>query len=117
MNGEYNGDQMLSLCKVGPFDMGSQRLGYLSKNILALFAIEKDPKKLIESLESLLDKSCDVSIGYALERLHSISTIGSELDFDRTGLDALCYNLSSSHVTNAINALQCIFNHFPNVES
>lgn len=117
-DGKYNGDQMLAGCKISPFDLGPhQRLDRLVTQIMATIVTEKDPLRLTESLRSLLFDSCSVSIGAALDKLHSVATTGPEFDHDRDGLDALCYHLSKDRANRGIADLQAILGRFAQLDA
>jgi hypothetical protein len=111
---EYNGEEMLGLCKFSAFDR-TERMNALVLKILAIIATTKDPDELIRILSETIELHSQVSIGHALEKLHSVATIGAELDHGRTGLDALCYHLCGSDCSKGIIALQNVLNNYKNL--
>lgn len=110
-DGGCNPSQMLKLCSVSPFDT-PRKLDDLTTKIIACLAVEKDPLKLIDTIQILLEESCNVSLSRALARLRSVAEIDGELDFNRTGLDALSYSLDKRACELSIVTLQKVLEQF-----
>lgn len=109
----YSPSQMLDLCRVDLFD-GPNWDGakHYVAQILALVVTERDPNRLREKLEQKVREIGKVSIGQSLERLHSVATLGPELDGDLTGIAALTYHLSGDTCQKGISALQAVLRQF-----
>lgn len=110
-DGEYDPEEMLDYCTVSPFE-GNHQMDSLITNILATIVICKDTESLKDELKKLLRESCKISIGKSLQKLSSIAETGPELKFDRDGLDALTYHLSSCTIERAIRSLNKILDRF-----
>lgn len=108
-----NHDQVFAMTSVDPY-RHSETIDHVAERILSLFATAKldDHKDIPAALKKIIGDSCRVSIGQALEKLHSTATTGKELDGDHDGLDALCYHLGGSQVENAQKALHAIMGRF-----
>ena len=117
-----NHDEVFSLLALNPFGfrvpMGSEKRKNLVAQIMATVLTHKngDAKGLIEALGDLVETHSNMSIGMALDALHSISTLGKELDGDHDGLDALCYHLSGNSCEKGIAALQAVLRRFKEME-
>lgn len=106
--GDYNPTQMLDYCKVDGFRFGDNANHFVTE-ILATLVVVNNPEELKTKLTEIVTTiSRSVSIGMALEKLHSVATTGPELDYGRTGVDALTYHLGGSTVDKAIEALQAV---------
>jgi hypothetical protein len=112
-----NYDQFRRVCSINPFDgIGygkDDKLKNLTTLILATVLTHKagEEQKLIESIGNLIVKYSNVSIGSALDELHSASEV-EDLDGGHDGLDALCYHLSGDSCEKGIAALQAVLKRF-----
>lgn len=111
----YSPTQLLDFAKINPFEDGyhsREKKDCLVANILAIVVTEKDPKKLQEKIGKEIIKYSNVSIGQALEKLHTIATCPAELDGGCDGLDALTYHLAGHSCTTGIADLQAVLKRF-----
>ena len=113
----YSPTQMLDIASVDTYEY-REKLDGVVEQILALFAATKqeDAGKLPEKLREIIRASGRVSISTCLHRLHSIATIGKELEGERDGLDALCYHLSGHCVQKGQQALAMITQRFAQLQ-
>lgn len=112
----YSPTQMLDFCRVDAF-RGPDNVNHYVQKILATMITQKDPQQLAEEITSIVRGiGRSVSIGNALETLHSIATCGPELDYGRDGLDALTYHLGGHQCENGIKALQAVLKRFEDDE-
>lgn len=110
--GDYNPTQMLAYCKVNAFSMGGEE-HVVTAILAAMVAHTSQPEKLVEALAEIVQGvGRRVSIGRALDTLHSVAKTGNELDHGRDGLDALTYHLGGDTCKKGIEALQAVLRRF-----
>lgn len=120
---DYSPTEMLDFCKVSPFEgMGYDNLkNCVSRITTAVMCIQslnfgKSPEEIeqivVRRITAIIEEYAPVSIGRALDKLHSIATTGNELEGGRDGLDALTYHLSGDTCTKGINALNAVMQRF-----
>mgnify|MGYP001569366426 CR=1 FL=1 len=115
MTERYNSSQMLDLCKVNAFHQPHNNTYKLVTKLLALITLETDSNTLIEKMSETIENSGEISIGRALDKLVNIANLGDELDYGKTGIDALSYHLSIDTCQQSVEALQKVIKNYERV--
>jgi hypothetical protein len=119
----YSPTEMLDFCKVSPFEgIGYDRLaqvvGRITTAVMCIQSLhfgksQKEIEELVtKRVTEIIEEHAPVSIGRALDKLHSVATTGNELEGGRDGIDALTYHLSGDTCRKGINALQAVLRRF-----
>lgn len=120
---QYSPTEMLDYCKVSPFEgMGYDNLkSCVARITTAVMCIqslhfgksaEEIEELVVKRVTEIIEEYAPVSIGRALDKLHSIATTGKELEGGRDGLDALTYHLSGNTCSKGIAALTAVMQRF-----
>jgi hypothetical protein len=111
-NNNYSPTQLLDVCTVKKTITNNS-----VADILAIVVTEKDVNVLKNKIKEKLQEIGTISIGMALQELHSIATIGPDLKGNLDGLDALTYHLSGFYCRQAIKDLQMVLHRFEETAS
>lgn len=107
----YNPSQLMRMVHVD--GLSHANVDALVAEVLSHVVTERDPDKLREYLRSFIRQLGEsVSIGGALEHLHTVANLPEEFDGGLDGLDALTYHLSGHACTSGIQALQAVLRRF-----
>ena len=105
-------DQRLEICMV---DQHSGKVNYYRTLVLALFALEKEPKIVMEKLKEILNEFGKMYIARSLHALAGIADLGKE-DGEYDGIDALCYHMNIHDCRTAMSALERVISRFNTIE-